>query len=98
MAIAGTSSSTTTASDNMSQENESSNNNVLAQCENFYFLLAQYQHICITRWGQYRDEFDFWNRSSETCESSSKPLSMALQSLSHALISRAQQVILSLSL
>ncbi|KAM6570890.1 hypothetical protein CsatA_014970 [Cannabis sativa] len=32
------------------------------------------QRVCITRWGQYRDEFDFWNSSSETREheSSSK--------------------------
>ncbi|XP_062111631.1 binding partner of ACD11 1 isoform X2 [Humulus lupulus] len=54
------------------------------------------QRVCITRWGQYRDEFDFWNGSSESREhesSSSVPQRNQFVSDAGEAVTMAQEVV-----
>ncbi|KAL5553884.1 hypothetical protein UlMin_041285 [Ulmus minor] len=54
------------------------------------------QRVCITRWGQYKDEFDFWNSSSERREdetSSSFPSRTQFVSNAGEAVSMTQEVV-----
>ncbi|EXB63851.1 hypothetical protein L484_021124 [Morus notabilis] len=54
------------------------------------------QRVCITRWGQYRDEFDFWNGTSERREDepgSSVPQRSQFVSDAGEAVTMAQEVV-----
>lgn len=54
------------------------------------------QRVCITRWGQYKDEFDFWNATSERREdepSSSVPQMSQFVSDAGEAVTMAQEVV-----
>lgn len=54
------------------------------------------QRVCITRWGQYRDEFDFWNGTSERREDepgSSVPQRGQFVSDAREAVTMAQEVV-----
>nr|KYP65853.1 Protein vip1 [Cajanus cajan] len=54
------------------------------------------QRVCITRWGQYQDEFDFWNRPSYSHEdesASTTPQSSQFVSSAGEAVTMAQEVV-----